>query len=682
MKKAYRVISHYGHRAVWAATAPGVLFCLLLVSPALLCAQSHDTLRRERLQEVEISAQRTPATLRVATPTQVVTIEKMQQSGTLQLSDAVKQLAGVTLKDYGGIGGMKTVSARGLGSQFSAVTLDGIPVDDTQNGQVDLGRYLVGNSSHVSFSQGQQSSPLLSARAYAAGNVLNMETAVPRFAYDERTKMKMALEGGSYGLLSPTLLWEQRWGRRLRSSFWANCLHSDGDYPFTQYYTSSHQDSSSVERRKHSAVNLYTVDGNLFHALGRGHTLTTKLHYFKGDYEIPGAVSLYSNVISGQRSEEELAFAQTRWRIERDRWSAQLSGKIRYSHDHYLDTTAGNQISDTYRQGEAYLSGSLHRTVTHWIDVDAAVDEDISHLNSDQTQRNKVTRQHLCAALSLRLHNNRFEAQANALYTDVTDRLNDLDTTPCWRRLTPSLSLLYKIDETTTLRVFYKETYRAPNFSELYFFQLVPHNLKPEQAHQVNIGLTYAFADTTGLFSGQLTVDGYYNRVNDKIIARPTVSLYYWSMQNLGIVDILGLDAVLQCRIADITIHGNYSFQSAIDHTDRNSAAYGYQIVYIPRHSGGADLRWENRWVNLGGSVMATGRRYSNPLNSSETRLPAYCEVAIHADRSFHLKQGTVTLRASVHNLLDTQYEIVASYPMMGRNWKLGITYVFNKKQL
>lgn len=656
-------------------TAMGLLLCLL---PLSLQAQTGDTLRHEHLQEVEIQSQRTPATLRVAAPTQVVTTEKIQNTGALQLSDALKQLAGVTLKDYGGIGGMKTISARGLGSQFSAVTIDGIPVDDTQNGQVDLGRYMLGNTAYVSFSQGQQSAPLLAARSYAAGNVLNMETAEPYFATDERTHVNLGMEGGSFGLLSPALHWEQRWGRRLKSSIYANYLRSNGNYPFTLYYTSSHQDKSSVEQRKHSAVSLMTADGNLFYTIGKGNTLTTKLHWFKGQYELPGPVAFYSQTVSGQQSTEELAFVQTRWRLERDHWATQLLAKARYSHDTYEDTTPGNPyLYNTYRQGELFVSGSLHRKVTDWLDWDVAVDDDLSHLHSNLDQRNIVTRHNLSAATALRCRAGQLEAQLHALYTGVTDRLDDLDTTPSWRRLTPYAELLYKVGDATTLRFFYKETYRVPNFSELYFFQLVPRDLRPEQAHQVNLGITHALASENGRFSMQLTLDGYYNRVNDKIVARPTVNIYYWSMQNLGIVDILGVDAVLRCRFDNVELQGNYTFQSAVDHTDRQSAVYGYQIVYTPRHSGGADIRWENRWLNLGASAMVTGHRYSEPVSSSENRLPAYCEIALNADRRFNLKSSTLTLHASVNNLLDTQYEIVASYPMMGRNWRVGVNYAF-----
>lgn len=678
MKQTHPYILRIGPNAALHTT---LLWLCVLSFSALrpdIQAQTTDTLRREQLHEVEVSSQRTPATLRVATPTQVVTIEKIQNSGALQVSDALKQLAGVTLKDYGGIGGMKTVSARGLGSQFSAITLDGIPVDNSQNGQVDLGRYVLGNTAFLSFTQGQQSTSLLAAHAYAAGNVLDMETAEPFFATDEWTKMSVGLEGGSYGLFSPSIQWDQRWGKRLKSSLYVNYLHSDGDYPFTLYYSSSHNDSSSVERRKHSAVSMATADGNLFYTIGKGNTWTTKLHYFKGDYELPGPVKLYSQAISGQHSTEELAFIQTRWRMERDRWAGQILAKARYSYDTYLDTTPGSTVIDnTYRQGELFLSGSLHQILTHWLDMDLAADDDLSHLHSNLDQRNVVTRNNICFAASLRGNIGPWEAQVHALYTDVTDRLDDLDTLPTWRRLTPYAALLYKVGDGTTLRFFYKETYRVPNFSELYFFQLIPRDLRPEQAHQVNLGLTHAFTSENGRFSGQLTLDSYYNRVNDKIIAKPTVNLYYWSMQNLGTVDIVGVDIVALLRIDHVEIAGNYSFQSAVDHTDRKSAVYGYQIVYTPRHAGGADLRWENRWVNVGASAMVTGHRYSEPVNSSENRLPAYCEVALNADHRFNFKSSSLTLRATVNNLFDTQYEIVASYPMMGRNWKVGAVYEF-----
>ena len=670
-----RMTAHHGRRLATFLSLGAFLFTIPLISNA----QGIDTVKR--LEEVTVSGQRTPTTLRTAAPTQVLDAEQMEKLGAMQLSDAVKQMAGITLKDYGGVGGIKTVSARGLGSQFSAVTLDGVPVDDSQNGQVDLSRYLLGNAAYVSFSQGQEQSSLLSARAYAAGNTLNMETSEPQFWPGEHTKVKVGSEVGSFGFLSPTLHWEQRWGKKLKSSFWANYLYSRGDYPFSLYNSATGRDDEHRDYRKHSAVWMATADGNLFYTHSKGNTLVTKVHYMRGAHELPGRVVLYSQVTPEEYSTEELAFVQTRWRVEREAWKGQLLGKLRYSYDDYTDSTAGNDTYDRYRQGEAFVSGSLNRKLTPWFDIDLAADGDLSHLRSTLTQRNRVTRTSLSAVAALRFHTQRLELRANALYTDIADRVDDGGSTPSYRRVTPFVSMMYKVGKGTTLRAFYKQTYRAPNFGELYFFMLLPE-LRPEQANQVNLGFTQSFGNEEGTFSGQLTVDGYYNHVRDKIVAKPSVNIYYWSMENLGIVDILGLDATLNFQLSAVNLQLHYTFQSAQDHTDPSGEtldgkAYGYQIVYTPRHSGGGSVRWENRWVNLGASAMVVGHRYSERQNAADNRLPAYCDIALTADRSFDLRLGTLSLRASLQNLLNAQYEIVAAYPMPGRNWRIGLFYEF-----
>ena len=670
-----RMTAHHGRRLATFLSLGAFLFTIPLISNA----QGIDTVKR--LEEVTVSGQRTPTTMRTAAPTQVLDAEQMEKLGAMQLSDAVKQMAGITLKDYGGVGGIKTVSARGLGSQFSAVTLDGVPVDDSQNGQVDLSRYLLGNAAYVSFSQGQEQSSLLSARAYAAGNTLNMETSEPQFWPGEHTKVKVGSEVGSFGFLSPTLHWEQRWGKKLKSSFWANYLYSRGDYPFSLYNSATGRDDEHRDYRKHSAVWMATADGNLFYTHSKGNTLVTKVHYMRGAHELPGRVVLYSQVTPEEYSTEELAFVQTRWRVEREAWKGQLLGKLRYSYDDYTDSTAGNDTYDRYRQGEAFVSGSLNRKLTPWLDIDLAADGDLSHLRSTLTQRNRVTRTSLSAVAALRFHTQHFELRANALYTDIADRVDDGGSTPAYRRVTPFVSMMYKVGKGTTFRAFYKQTYRAPNFGELYFFMLLPE-LRPEQANQVNLGFTQSFGNEEGTFSGQLTVDGYYNHVRDKIVAKPSVNIYYWSMENLGIVDILGLDATLNFQLSAVNLQLHYTFQSAQDHTDPSGEtldgkAYGYQIVYTPRHSGGGSVRWENRWVNLGASAMVVGHRYSERQNAADNRLPAYCDIALTADRSFDLRLGTLSLRASLQNLLNAQYEIVAAYPMPGRNWRIGLFYEF-----
>ena len=193
--------------------------------------------------------------------------------------------------------------------------------------------------------------------------------------------------------------------------------------------------------------------------------------------------------------------------------------------------------------------------------------------------------------------------------------------------------------------------------------------MRPERAHQHNVGLTYSAPTWGG------TLDAYFNRVTDKIVARPGQNMFYWTMENLGLVHILGVDATLSARLGPVEVQANYSFAHAVDRTDPESVYYGHQIRYTPRHSGGGSLRWENRWVNVGLTAMVVGRRYTMPQNTPENCLPAYCDLGIGIDRRIPLRWGYVRLQAQVLNLADAQYEVVQFYPMMGRNYRLSVVF-------
>ena len=106
-------------------------YLFLCVALLLLCInvtgqnQKLNTDSIYAIPEIIISNPYQTRELRSATPTQLFTKEQLQNMQALQLSDAVKHFAGVTVKDYGGIGGLKTVSIRSLGAEHTAIGYDG-----------------------------------------------------------------------------------------------------------------------------------------------------------------------------------------------------------------------------------------------------------------------------------------------------------------------------------------------------------------------------------------------------------------------------------------------------------------------------------------------------------------------------------------------------------------------------
>lgn len=654
---------------------------------------AQDTVRRAvTLPAVSvIQTNSRPETIKAQTPTQVATSEKIERLGDAQLSDVLRRMVGVTLKDYGGLGGIKTVSARGLGSQFSTLTIDGVAVTDCQNGQVDLGRYMLGNSSYISLSNGQMDNTLNAARSFSSGSIINMETHEPEFG-TRPFNLRAGIEGGSFGLLSPTLSYEQRLGRKMSLSLWGNYLRSEGNYPFTLYYTPGRTDSCSREVRQNSQVRMGTADMNFFYRVNRSDRLHVKAHYMKGYHALPGPV-IYYTVKGSEHSEEQLFFSQARYRHTGACWDWQLLAKYQSTEDIYEDTAVHSigVLHNEYNQQETYLSQTVRfhtgdGNQDHF-SLSFSADEAVNHLVSNLNQHNQVRRLSALGVLSAEylFHQlpDSIRPRINAHLLGTWIRDNELATvSDPYVRLSPYVGITWPVYH-FTLRYFFKDNYRVPNFNELYYYT-IGHNLRPEKARQHNIGVTYhsdPIRIGEAVEAHTATLDMYYNRVSDKIIAIPVQNMFLWSMINMGEVEIAGVDVTANVAVRTIAlpysridISLGYSYQYAVDRTDPDGKTYGHQIPYTPRHSGNATLTASTPWGDIGLSLMLVGERYAKQQNTPAYRVPGYADQGVTLSRSFDLGKCELRAKIQVLNIFNAQYEVVKNYPMMGRNYRLGIT--------
>ena len=156
------------------------LLCAWLFPFVALYAQV-DTTTYHELSGVEVLGKVRPSTTRESTPLQVMDKAGMERLGVQDLSEAVKRFSGVTVQDYGGIGGLNTVSVRSHGAKHTAVSYDGVTVTDAQSGQVDISRISLDNVDMISLSIGQADDIFQTARMYASAGALSIKTAAPRF---------------------------------------------------------------------------------------------------------------------------------------------------------------------------------------------------------------------------------------------------------------------------------------------------------------------------------------------------------------------------------------------------------------------------------------------------------------------------------------------------------------------
>lgn len=291
------------------------------------------------------------------------------------------------------------------------------------------------------------------------------------------------------------------------------------------------------------------------------------------------------------------------------------------------------------------------------------------------------TRYSSISALSARWIIPHLTVSGSLVGTYITEKVKIGDAPKDISKLNPSLSLSYKPldDRLFYIRAMYKNTFRVPTFNDLYYYRLGSRTLRPEKANEFDLGITWGNSFFPAMEYLSFTFDAYYNDVNDKIVAFPTT--YAWRMVNFGKVHITGLDMTLATAISitnniDVILSGAYTWQKAIDLTDKKAANYKDQLPYTPEHTGNISAIIETPWINVGYSVVFVGKRYFQSQNIRANEISAYDDHTLTVSRDIKFKNCSLTLRGEILNLTNKQYDVIKYYPMPGRSWRL--TGVFN----
>ena len=276
------------------------------------------------MEGITVVASRVRKAISAGKPIQVMGKAELKDLGLTDMAAAVKRFAGANVRDYGGIGGVKTVSIRGFGAQHTAVSYDGVTIGNTQAGQIDLGRYSLDNVQSLSLAVGDNSDLMQTARHLASAGVLYIETERPHFDAQSRPYALWAkIRGGSFGLLNPSLRYWQRLADSTSLSIQADYTTADGDYPYTLVNGSE----TSREHRLNSDIYTWRAEANLYHSLRDGE-LNVKGYWFYSGRGLPGSVILY-NTTARERLWDEDFFLQASFRKRLTRqW--QLSAHLKY----------------------------------------------------------------------------------------------------------------------------------------------------------------------------------------------------------------------------------------------------------------------------------------------------------------------------------------------------------------
>nr|WP_294790351.1 TonB-dependent receptor [uncultured Mucilaginibacter sp.] len=661
-------------KAFYAKSVPRKLALVLAVLPFQQALAQSDTTKK--LKEVVISSSRAEL-LKSITPAQQIKAEQFIRYSAFNVADAIRGFSGVSIKDYGGVGGLKTVSVRGLGANHTAVLLDGIQINDAENGQIDLSKFNLNNVQEIALYNGQPSDINQPARSFASATVLSIKTIKPELTAAKPYLITAGVKAGSFGLFNPYLQWQQRLSNQWSFIINGYTENANGKYGYTinDGNKDIHQDRVAAD------VKIQQIDGAAYWVGSDSSQFNLRVNYYHANRGLPGPVILGVQPPEGQRIWNNDFFVQSGYKKG---WKSGLSllinAKYANNYLHYYNPEFFNSagfLDQHFRQQEYYQSASLAYLITTNWEVSYAADLVINSMTANLPLFKYPTRTSLLNVLATNFKAGKLTLQGSLLNSNINESVASGSTIPSRNVFSPTLMATYKINDPLTVRAFYKNIFRAPTFNELYYNFITNTKLRPEFADQYDVGFAYTKNLPGSVEYLSLTADVYYNSVKDKIIYTPNV--YAGSALNIAKTEGVGADIGMrtESRLGGLykgLLAVNYSYQRAMNMTNPTEATYKNQLPYTPEHLVNLNAGVSRKgWGVYYNQIFSSLRFYNNNNNTTykDDYLPAYGLADLSLIYKGSYMMHPIMLSAELNNLYNTNYVVVRSYPMPGRSFRI-----------
>ncbi|WP_230466707.1 TonB-dependent receptor [Faecalibacter macacae] len=598
------------------------------------------------------------------------------------VADALRYFSGIQLKDYGGVGGLKTVDVRSMGSQHVGVYYDGIQLGNAQNGVVDLGKYSLDDLVSISLYNGQKSNIFQSAKDYASASSIYLQSKKPQFKNNKKYNLTLRYKTGSIQLINPSARFEYKINDQISTSLSSEYLKSNGEYKFRVIKRNADNSiaNDTTAIRKDGQIEARRFELGIY---GNHNTLSWNIkgYSYLSDRGIPAAIIRNGFGAKGQTLTDKNYFTQGSVQKKWGKFESRIN--LKYAHDftHFVDTVSSIKTQNKYTQQEFYFSSANYFKIRSNWDMNIAFDFQYNKLDATLKNFSYPQRYTQLLAIASTYQLQRLKIQGSLLGSFVREQVEMNTSAPDKSVWTPTLIGSFQPFTTRDfyINAFYKRVFRMPTFNDLYYTNIGYSNLKPEYTNQYNIGLDYTWRNLGKLHYLNAKIDMYYNEVEDKIIAAPNGSMFRWMMMNLGKVQIKGADVKIQghLNLSDFDFKStlNYTYQKAQDYTSQSRSYYKDQIPYVPVHSGSFILNSTYKTWGLNYSFLYVGERYdANQNNNKYNYIKPWFTHDFSIQKSFELKKIRFNGSFEVNNIMNKYYDIVLNYPMPGRQFKIIIS--------
>ncbi len=622
---------------------------------------------------------------------EIIDQQAIQSSNAHTLAEVLDRLEGVYIQDSGPAGGKKQISIRGSAAKHVLVLLDGRRLNPAGSGEADLNSIPLEMIEKVEVYKGGESARF---GADALGGVVNIITqAGPGRS---RPELKAHTYRGRWDtdLYDLTLIDPVRF-KGLTTKVTYGFRGSEGDFDYN--YTGAVFPRQGVERvYAGTRANADFESRNYFisslYQARPGTSLNFSGQLYRSDQGLPGKASQPDStsrktddrILAGigmehqfspkqvlhmslgysrlkQEFENEAGRSSYHSRYTNDIADMEISGRSRFWSGNEIGGGVALRRDILYHDEILHPERSMGRTIRDNIGLFAS-DRQTFDLNSLPVWD--------LAAVDVSLRRDRTDTRQDKLASAESPSTNHLSH---WsQKIGASLSAGVRLR--LVVRGSYGTSYRLPEMNALFWKNDIRSqgnpDLKPERSEHSDAGFEISLDKPIRISAG-LTY--FHSHVNEIIIWRPSSPLGIWTPENLDAALITGHEDFVQIGLWDDRVRLSYGNTITNPRNkSRGSSNYNKVLTFRPHYvtSLDCDLRF---WILRGAyQIRMADIRY---LLDANTRWYGAYRVD-NADFGIQTEMSRVKIEAGyrVRNLRGENYELIAQYPMPGREWGVDLS--------
>ncbi len=568
------------------------------------------------------------------------------KTNSLDLSDVISKKSGISLRDYGGAGGMKMVSLRGSTANQIAYIYDGFKINDKSSGVFNTALINTNNISNIELQNIGTSSVYGSNSLF--GNVI-FNSTIPE-------KKSITFNFGSFNNYNGSITYPIN----KTTSLSVDYRNNKANYPIS--VNINNQDL--ILKRKNSQLNNVNIN---FTKLFIKNNISQKIRYFLNYTEqgVPGSViqdKLENNAANLTNNNHYIYY-----NLDYQNNKILINNGIFYNYSelNYQDSLNkiinSNGINNSYYTNNIQLFSEL-KYKTNSINYNFRIDNDLIYLNGDNLlNENNILGNLFGVAGNI---NKQIKIKNKLINLLICMRYDAINYTN--NNFSPMFSISY-VSNYYNSAITLSRNFRAPSFNEMYYLNFGNSDLLPEISNSINFNNKFKMTKFI-----EISINPYYSLVDNYILSMP-LSPVVWSASNLEKVNNYGIESKLNVNYNKIKFDFNYTYQKAI--FVENTILKNTDLPYIPNEIINSNIYYENNIINTNLLLSYNSFRYFNQGNDANSVIDPFLLIDIIFNKNINLLENNYKLIFSIKNLLNKNYYLVHNFPMPGINFLLTLNY-------